>query len=54
MTRAIKALLDRATDAALSNDGVVPTDISMQLAAEGYDLDSLDLDVERRLSARGQ
>jgi hypothetical protein len=54
MTRAIHGLLSRAADAALSNDGVVPADIAMKLAAEGYDLDSLDLDIERILSARGQ
>lgn len=53
MTRAIKALLGRATQAALSNDGVVPADIALELASEGYDLDNLDLDVERILKENG-
>lgn len=54
MSRVVTALLSRAADEALSNDGVVPTDITMKLAAEGYDLDVLDADVTRILTARGQ
>jgi hypothetical protein len=53
MTRAIRGLLGRAAQAALSNDGVVPTDIAMELASEGYDLDNLDMDVERILTENG-
>lgn len=53
MTRAIKALLGRAAQAALSNDGVVPTDIALELASEGYDINSLDMDVERILTENG-
>jgi len=47
LTRAIKGLLTRATTAALDNDGVVPSDIALELAAEGYDTTKLDRDVER-------
>ena len=54
MSRAIRNLLSRAADEALSNDGVVPSHTMMELAAEGYDLDILDSDVSRLLSARGQ
>lgn len=53
MTRAVRALLKRAAEAALNNNGVVPSDIAMDLAAEGYDLDSLDMDVERILTENG-
>lgn len=53
MTRAIKTILGRAAQAALSNDGVVPTDIAMELASEGYDIDNLDMDVERILKENG-
>lgn len=51
MTSAISGLLNRAARAAFENSGVVPLHISMDLAAEGYDLDSLDMDIERRLPA---
>lgn len=54
MSRAVRGLLSRAADEALSNDGVVPADTMMALAAEGYDLDILDSDISRILSARGQ
>lgn len=50
MTRAIESLLNKATLAAEQHDGVVPTDIAMKLAAEGYDLSALDAEVERRLA----
>lgn len=50
MTRAIETLLNQATLAAAGHDGVVPTDIAMKLADEGYDLSALDTDVERRLA----
>lgn len=46
MTRAIHGLLTRAASA-FAEDGIVPTDIAMQLGAEGYDLTTLDADVER-------
>lgn len=54
MSRAIKAILGRAAQAALSNDGVVPADIAMELAAEGYDLDRLDATIERLIMESGQ
>lgn len=53
MTRAIKGLLTRAAEAALNNDGVVPADIAMDLAAEGYNTTKLDRDVERMLERAG-
>ncbi len=53
MTRAIRGLLGRAVQAALSNEGVVPTDIALELAAEGYDLDDLDATIERIITENG-
>ncbi len=53
MSRAIKAILGRAAQAALSNNGVVPTDIAMELGAEGYDLDNLYMDIEHILTENG-
>lgn len=50
MTRVIERLLNKATHAAAEHDGVVPTDIAMKLAAEGYDLSALDAEVETRLA----
>lgn len=44
-TPAIRGLLARAA-AAFEADGIVPIDIEFGLAAEGYDLDRLDLDVQ--------
>lgn len=49
MTRAIKGLLELAAQEALNNDGVVPTDTAMRLAAEGYDITKLDREIERIL-----
>lgn len=46
MTRAIRSLLSRCAEAA-SDGGPVPTDLALQLGAEGYDLSRLDADVER-------
>lgn len=46
MTRGIRGLLIRAARHAV-RDGLVPTDIEMQLAAEGYDLSALDRDLHR-------
>jgi len=51
MTRAIAALLRRCADAAIDGDPV-PTDLALQLGAEGYDLSRLDSDVERINSER--
>ena len=53
MTRAIKGLLTRAATAALDNGGVVPSDIALELAAEGYDTTKLDRDVERMIERTG-
>lgn len=50
MTRVIESLLSQAANAAADHDGVVPTDIAMKLATEGYDLSALDAEVERRLT----
>jgi hypothetical protein len=49
MTRAISALLRKCAEAA-SDGGPVPTDLALQLAAEGYDLNRLDRDVEALLT----
>lgn len=45
MTAAIRGLLARAAEAHEA-DGLVPMDIEVALAAEGYDLDRLELDVQ--------
>ncbi|MFN3573652.1 MAG: hypothetical protein ACK4TR_09005 [Phenylobacterium sp.] len=45
-TPAIRGLLARALQASDENDGLIPTDIEMALAAEGYDLDRLEGDLE--------
>ena len=46
MPRVIERLLLKAARHA-DRDGIVPADIEMQLAAEGYDLDALDTDIAR-------
>ncbi|MFN3582804.1 hypothetical protein [Phenylobacterium sp.] len=51
-TPAIRALLARAVEAFEQNNGLVPTDIEMALAAEGYDLDRLEGDIELILNNR--
>lgn len=48
MTRAISALLTKAARE-FRLDGIVSTDLSLQLGAEGYDLNKLDGDVEQIL-----
>ena len=51
MTPAISALLQRCADWAIDGDPI-PTDLALQLGAEGYDISKLDADVERINSKR--
>lgn len=51
-TPAIRGLLARATEDYEANDGVVNLDIQFGLAAEGYDLERLEGDIELILRNR--